>query len=43
MPPTERKGHSAVIYGDDMYVFGGEDKQGNSNDFFSFNFARFTW
>ena len=26
IPPTERKGHSADIYGDDMYVFGGEDK-----------------
>jgi N-acetylneuraminic acid mutarotase len=41
-PPTPRHSHSAVVYEDNMYVFGGYD--GNyKNDFYKFNFTKNQW
>ena len=41
-PPTPRHSHSAVVYEDSMYVFGGYD--GNyKNDFYRFNFTKNQW
>jgi N-acetylneuraminic acid mutarotase len=41
-PPTPRHSHSAVVYEDCMYVFGGYD--GNyKNDFYKFNFTKNQW
>ena len=36
--PTPRHSHSAVVYEDSMYVFGGYDGH-YRNDFYRFNFA----
>ncbi|EGG13809.1 Ras guanine nucleotide exchange factor [Cavenderia fasciculata] len=39
-----RSGHSASLYEDTFYVFGGEGIDNNpTNDFFSFNFSTKTW
>ncbi len=40
--PTPRHSHSAVIYEDSMYVFGGYDGH-YRNDFYRFNFVTSTW
>jgi len=41
-PPTPRHSHSAVVYEDCLYVFGGYD--GNyKNDFYKFNFTKNHW
>ena len=41
-PPTPRHSHSAVVYEDSLYVFGGYD--GNyKNDFYRFNFTKNQW
>jgi hypothetical protein len=36
--PSPRKSHSAVVYKDSFYVFGGYDGDKRLNDFFSYNF-----
>lgn len=41
-PPTPRHSHSAVVYDDSMYIFGGYDGH-YKNDFHRFNFIRNTW
>ncbi len=41
-PPTPRHSHSAVMYEDSMYVFGGYDGHYRS-DFYRFNFITNTW
>ena len=43
MPPI-RAGHSAIIYGDNMLVFGGKDDSNNKlNDLWAFNFSTYCW
>ncbi|KUF76527.1 Actin-fragmin kinase [Phytophthora nicotianae] len=37
--PSQRKSHSAVVYKDSFYVFGGYDGDRRLNDFFSYNFC----
>lgn len=40
--PTNRKGHSAVVVGSDMLVYGGfVDMKGSSQDFWSLDFGEF--
>eukprot|EP00347_Sterkiella_histriomuscorum_P011211 403373320 len=41
--PTPRAGHSSVIYGDRMYIFGGEDARGNSKDFMYLDLKTLEW
>ena len=41
-PPTPRHSHSAVVYEDCMYVFGGYDGS-YKNDFYKFNFTKNQW
>ncbi|XP_045909232.1 leucine-zipper-like transcriptional regulator 1 homolog [Micropterus dolomieu] len=42
--PTNRKGHSAVVVGSAMLVYGGFiDMKGSSQDFWSLNFDTMTW
>lgn len=41
-PPTPRHSHSAVVYEDSMYVFGGYDGH-YRNDFYRFNFGTNAW
>lgn len=41
-PPSPRHSHSAVVYKDGMYVFGGYDGSYRS-DFHEFDFVRSTW
>jgi N-acetylneuraminic acid mutarotase len=44
MQPVPRAGHSAVVYGDTMLVFGGRDDENNKlNDLWSFNFTTYQW
>jgi len=39
-----RHGHSAVIYQNSMWIFGGVDNEGNElSDVYEFDFDRFTW
>jgi len=39
-PPSPRYGHSAVVFGDSMYIFGGYDKDGFAcNDLHEYNFS----
>jgi N-acetylneuraminic acid mutarotase len=40
--PTPRHSHSAVIYEESMFVFGGYDGH-YRNDFYRFNFVTNTW
>jgi len=40
--PTPRHSHSAVVYEDSMYVFGGYDGH-YRNDFYRFNFTTHQW
>lgn len=41
-PPSPRHSHSAVVYNDSMYIFGGYDGK-YKNDFFRFNFLTNEW
>jgi N-acetylneuraminic acid mutarotase len=42
--PCSRSGHSSVLYGDSMIVFGGRDSDNNRlNDLWEFNFATYQW
>lgn len=42
--PTNRRGHSAVIYGDSMYIFGGyEDFRGSSAQLWEYNLVCERW
>jgi len=41
--PCARSAHSAVVYKDSMYVFGGWDCTTSMNDFFAFNFETQEW
>uniref|UniRef100_UPI0037E71BD5 kelch domain-containing protein 3 n=1 Tax=Semicossyphus pulcher TaxID=241346 RepID=UPI0037E71BD5 len=42
--PTNRKGHSAVVLGSDMLVYGGfVDMKGSSQDFWSLDFDTMAW
>ena len=42
--PVTRAGHSAVIHGDTMVVFGGRDSESNKlNDLWVFNLASYVW
>ena len=42
-PPAAREGHSAVVWGSQMIVFGGQGEQGNFRDCYSFSFDDLTW
>ena len=43
-PPSPRAGHTAVVYGKSMYVYGGYDKNGLScHDLHEFTFENNTW
>ena len=40
--PLKRAGHTTVIYGDSMIVFGGKDEDNNKlNDLWEFNFSTY--
>lgn len=42
MTPANRKGHSAVIFGSSMYVYGGYiDIRGSTKEFWKFDFGEF--
>ena len=41
--PSPRFGHSAVIYKNNMYIFGGENEKGTNNELFEFNFDTKKW
>ncbi len=42
MQPTGRRGHSAVLYGDAMHVYGGyQDLRGSSSELWTFDFSEF--
>jgi hypothetical protein len=38
---TYRRGHSAVVYNNAMYIFGGVSSSKNSNDLYEFCFGMF--
>lgn len=43
MPP-KRAGHTAVLYKDSMFVFGGKDEDNNKlNDIWEFNLNDYKW
>ena len=42
-PPPPRYGHSTVVEGDSMYVFGGERSSYSFNDVWAFNFVTGSW
>ena len=40
--PPKRAGHSSIIYGDSMIVYGGKDEDNNKlNDLWEFNFSTY--
>jgi len=41
--PPGRYGHSAVVHGDHLYVFGGQGQFGCLNDLWVFDFVRCSW
>ena len=42
MAPTGRRGHSVVLYGDAMHVYGGyQDLRGSSSELWTFDFSEF--
>ena len=42
MAPTGRRGHSAILYGDAMHVYGGyQDLRGSSSELWTFDFSEF--
>lgn len=42
--PCNRAGHSAIVYGDNLIVFGGKDEYNNKlNDLWMFNFTNYLW
>lgn len=43
IPPSPRGGHTAGVYGDTMYAFGGKSGRSPFNDLCGFNFERGSW
>lgn len=44
MAPTGRRGHTAVLYGDAMHIYGGyQDLRGSSSELWTFDFSKFYW
>jgi N-acetylneuraminic acid mutarotase len=44
LQPTGRSGHSAVIFNNNMYIFGGKDEDNNKlNDLWKLDLATFLW
>jgi N-acetylneuraminic acid mutarotase len=42
--PSNRAGHTAIVYGDSMIVFGGKDEDNNKlNDLWEFNLNTYKW
>jgi len=41
--PTARSGHTAVVYKDSMYIFGGWNGHTSLGDFYSYNFEMKSW
>jgi N-acetylneuraminic acid mutarotase len=42
--PEPRAGHSAILFEDKMYVYGGKNEENNKlNDFWSFDLTTFEW
>ena len=42
--PAARAGHSSIIYGDNMVVFGGKDEDNDKlDDLWYFNFTNYNW
>ena len=41
--PSPRMGHSAVLYGNKMIIYGGESNDGFKNDMFEFDIAKKEW
>ena len=41
--PAPRAGHSAVVNGDDMYIFGGKDSDVRMNDLWKLNLKTYEW
>lgn len=41
--PAPRAGHSAVVNGDDMYIFGGKDSEIRMDDLWKFNLKTYEW
>lgn len=42
--PAPRAGHSALVFGDSMVIFGGRDQDSNKlNDIWIFNFSTYQW
>ena len=42
--PKARAGHSAIVFGDSMVIFGGRDEEANKlNDIWVFNFTSYQW
>lgn len=41
--PQPRVGHISVVYGDKLFVFGGEDSHGNTNTLHSLDLLNFEW
>ncbi len=42
--PPARAGHSAIVYEDSMYIFGGKDEENNKlNDLWQFVFSTYQW
>ena len=40
--PPKRAGHSAILYGDSMIIFGGKDEENNKlNDLWEFNLSSY--
>jgi N-acetylneuraminic acid mutarotase len=44
LKPPKRAGHSAIILGDNMYIYGGKDEDYNKlGDIWSFSFGTYLW
>lgn len=42
--PVPRSKHSAVVYNDSMYIFGGKDDDNNKlNDFWKLDLSTYEW
>ena len=42
-PPSPRGGHTAVVYGERLYAFGGKSGRSPFNDLCAFDFERAVW